>query len=124
MKIALITGINGQDGSYLPELLLEKGYIVWGIVRRASEINTQRIEHLYHNKNLIIKYGDMTDSSNLLHIMYEIKENSELLFVISNKFFLLCLLGDFCTCFICDCSNRVQSIYLDIIYHHCLVFIK
>ena len=75
MKIALITGINGQDGSYLAELLLEKDYIVWGIVRRASDINTQRIEHLYHNKNLIIKYGDMTDGSNLLHIMYEIKEN-------------------------------------------------
>ena len=74
MKIALITGINGQDGSYLAELLLEKGYIVWGIVRRASDINTQRIEHLYDNKNLIIKYGDMTDSSNLLHIIYEIKE--------------------------------------------------
>jgi GDPmannose 4,6-dehydratase len=74
MRVALITGINGQDGSYLAELLLEKGYIVWGIVRRASDINTQRIEHLYHNPNLIIKYGDMTDSSNLLHIMYEIKE--------------------------------------------------
>ena len=74
MKIALITGINGQDGSYLAELLLEKDYIVWGIVRRASDINTQRIEHLYHNKNLVIKYGDMTDSSNLLHIIYNIKE--------------------------------------------------
>ena len=74
MKIALITGINGQDGSYLAELLLEKEYIVWGIVMRASDINTQRIEHLYYNKNLIIKYGDLTDSSNLLHIMYEIKE--------------------------------------------------
>ena len=74
MKIALITGINGQDGSYLAELLLEKKYIVWGIIRRASNINTQRIDHLYDNPDLIIKYGDMTDSSNLLHIMYEIKE--------------------------------------------------
>lgn len=74
MKIALITGINGQDGSYLAELLLEKNYIVWGIIRRASSINTERIDHLYHNQNLIIKYGDLTDSSNLLHIMYEIKE--------------------------------------------------
>ena len=74
MKIALITGITGQDGSYLAELLLEKEYHVWGIVRRASDINTHRIDHLYHNKNLIIKYGDMTDGSNLLHIMYEIKE--------------------------------------------------
>ena len=74
MKIALITGINGQDGSYIAELLLDKGYIVWGIIRRASSINTQRIDHLYHNEKMIIKYGDMTDSSNLLHIMYEIKE--------------------------------------------------
>ena len=74
MKVALITGITGQDGSYLAELLLEKEYHVWGIIRRASDINTQRIEHLYSNKNLIIKYGDMTDGSNLLHIMYEIKE--------------------------------------------------
>ena len=74
MKVALITGITGQDGSYLAELLLEKHYQVWGIVRRASDINTQRIDHLYDNKNLTIKYGDMTDSSNLLHIMCEIKD--------------------------------------------------
>ena len=75
MKIALITGITGQDGSYLAELLLEKNYYVWGIIRRSSDINTHRINHLYENKNLILKYGDMTDSSNLLHIMYEIKES-------------------------------------------------
>ena len=74
MKVALITGITGQDGSYLAELLLEKDYYVWGIIRRASDINTQRIDHLYNNEKLIIKYGDMTDSPNLLHIMYEIKE--------------------------------------------------
>ena len=55
-KIALITGITGQDGSYLAELLLKKGYFVWGIIRRASSINTQRIEHLYDNKKLILKY--------------------------------------------------------------------
>jgi len=73
-NIALITGITGQDGSYLAELLLEKKYIVWGLIRRASDINTQRINHLFENKNLILRYGDMTDSSNLLHIMYEIKE--------------------------------------------------
>lgn len=73
MKIALITGITGQDGSYLAELLLEKEYIVWGLVRRSSDINTHRINHLYDNKNLILRYGDLTDSSNLLHIMYEIK---------------------------------------------------
>ena len=75
MKVALITGITGQDGSYLAELLLEKDYKVWGVIRRSSDINTHRIDHLYDNKNLILRYGDMTDSPNLLHIMYEI--NSE-----------------------------------------------
>tara|TARA_B110000967_G_C18859441_1_gene549063 strand:+ start:983 stop:2014 length:1032 start_codon:yes stop_codon:yes gene_type:complete len=73
MKIALITGITGQDGSYLSELLLEKNYIVWGIIRRASDINTHRIEHLRSNSNMILKYGDLTDSSNLLNIIYDIK---------------------------------------------------
>ena len=73
MAIALITGITGQDGSYLAELLLEKNYYVWGIIRRASDINTKRIDHLYNNPKLIIKYGDLTDSSNLLHIMSEIR---------------------------------------------------
>ena len=73
-KIAFITGITGQDGSYLTELLLEKGYIVWGLIRRASDINTQRIEHLYENPNLILKYGDLTDGSNITNILYKIKE--------------------------------------------------
>tara|TARA_B110000483_G_scaffold156428_1_gene185754 strand:- start:27233 stop:28270 length:1038 start_codon:yes stop_codon:yes gene_type:complete len=73
MKTALITGITGQDGSYLAELLLEKDYDVWGLIRRSSDINTHRIDHLYSNKKLILKYGDMTDSSNLLHIVNEIK---------------------------------------------------
>ena len=73
MKVGLITGITGQDGSYLAELLLEKGYFVWGIIRRSSEINTNRINHLYQNKNLILKYGDLSDGSNLLHILFEIK---------------------------------------------------
>ena len=67
MKIALITGITGQDGSYMAEFLLDKEYVVWGIVRRSSDINTHRIDHLYDNPKLIIKYGDMTDGSNLLH---------------------------------------------------------
>ena len=80
MKIALITGITGQDGSYLAELLLEKDYDVWGLIRRSSDINTHRIDHLYSNKKLILRYGDMTDSSNLLHIVNEIKNtyNEEL----------------------------------------------
>ncbi len=73
-KVALITGVNGQDGSYLAELLLEKDYQVWGVIRRSSDINTSRIDHLFSNKNFTVKYGDMTDGSNLLHLVYEINE--------------------------------------------------
>lgn len=72
-RIALITGITGQDGSYLAELLLEKQYYVWGLIRRSSDINTKRINHLYSNKNMILRYGDLTDSANLFHILHEIK---------------------------------------------------
>ncbi|MEK6794992.1 MAG: GDP-mannose 4,6-dehydratase [Spirochaetota bacterium] len=80
MKKALITGITGQDGSYLAELLIEKGYEVHGIVRRASVFNTERIEHLYrdpHNKNVVMKlhYGDLTDSSNLNRIIEKVEPN-------------------------------------------------
>ncbi len=71
MKVALITGITGQDGSYLSELLLEKGYEVWGIIRRASSINTQRIEHIFDKLNL--RYGDLTEGTSMLNIMVEIK---------------------------------------------------
>ncbi len=71
-KIALITGITGQDGSYLTEFLLEKGYIVWGLIRRASNFNTQRINHLYENKNLILRYGDLTDSCSVCNIITEV----------------------------------------------------
>ena len=77
MKISLITGITGQDGSYLAEILLEKKYFVWGIIRRASSINTKRIDHLYSNKNLILRYGDLTDSANLNSIISEIKNTYE-----------------------------------------------
>jgi GDPmannose 4,6-dehydratase len=78
MKKALITGITGQDGSYLAELLLEKGYEVHGIKRRASSLNTQRIDHIYQdphleNKNLILHYGDLTDSSNLTRILAQVQ---------------------------------------------------
>jgi GDPmannose 4,6-dehydratase len=78
MKKALITGITGQDGSYLSELLLEKGYEVHGIKRRASSFNTQRIDHLYQdphisNNNFILHYGDLTDSSNLTRILKEVE---------------------------------------------------
>lgn len=75
-KVALITGITGQDGSYLAEFLLEKGYIVHGIKRRASSFNTERIDHLYQDShinhpNLILHYGDLTDTSNLVRIIKE-----------------------------------------------------
>lgn len=78
MKTALITGITGQDGAYLAELLLKKGYVVHGIKRRASLFNTDRIDHLYqdpHEKNqrLILHYGDMTDSMNLTRIIQEVQ---------------------------------------------------
>lgn len=73
MKIGFITGITGQDGSYLAELLLEKGYIVHGLIRRASNINTNRIEHIFSNPNLKLHYGDMTDGASLYKILNEIK---------------------------------------------------
>ena len=75
-KVALITGITGQDGAYLAEYLLKKGYIVHGIKRRASMFNTERIDHLYQdphveNRNFILHYGDLTDSMNLTRIIQE-----------------------------------------------------
>ena len=73
MKIALITGITGQDGSYLAELLLEKGYEVHGIVRRSSLINTHRIDHIYDRINL--HYGDLTDSTNLVRVIQQVQPN-------------------------------------------------
>ncbi len=78
MKKALITGITGQDGSYLAEFLLEKGYEVHGIKRRASSFNTQRVDHIYQdphvdNQRFILHYGDLTDSSNLTRILQEVQ---------------------------------------------------
>ena len=76
-KIALITGITGQDGSYLAEFLLEKNYIVHGIKRRSSSFNTERIDDLYENtrttKNFHLHYGDLTDSTNLIRIIQEVQ---------------------------------------------------
>ncbi len=77
-KIALITGVTGQDGAYLSEFLLKKGYIVHGIKRRASLFNTDRIDHLYQdphieNQNFVLHYGDMTDSTNLIRIIQEVQ---------------------------------------------------
>ncbi|MBL4909533.1 MAG: GDP-mannose 4,6-dehydratase [Alteromonadaceae bacterium] len=77
-KIALITGVTGQDGSYLAELLLEKGYEVHGIKRRASSLNTERVDHIYQdahdtNPSFFLHYGDLTDSSNLIRIIKDIQ---------------------------------------------------
>ena len=76
-KVALITGITGQDGSYLAELLIEKGYDVHGMIRRSSSFNTQRINHLYQDPHsqdvkLTLHYGDLTDSSNILNIIRKV----------------------------------------------------
>ena len=75
-KVALITGVTGQDGSYLAEFLLEKGYIVHGIKRRASSFNTQRVDHIYQdphieNARFKLHYGDLSDSTNLIRIVQE-----------------------------------------------------
>lgn len=78
MKTALITGVTGQDGAYLAEFLLKKDYVVHGIKRRASQFNTDRVDHLYQdphveNRNFILHYGDMTDSTNLMRIIQEVR---------------------------------------------------
>src|SRR6204780_5706566 len=77
-KIALITGVTGQDGAYLAEILLKKGYLVHGIKRRSSSFNTDRIDHLYHdlhdpNVKFKLHYGDLTDSTNLIRLVQEIQ---------------------------------------------------
>src|SRR3989338_6576857 len=77
-KVALITGITGQDGSYLAEFLLDKGYIVHGIKRRASLFNTARVDHLYQDphidhRNFVLHYGDLSDTSNLVRIMQQVQ---------------------------------------------------
>ena len=77
-KVALITGVTGQDGAYLSELLLKKGYIVHGLKRRSSMFNTERIDHLYQdphvdNQKFILHFGDMTDSTNLIRIIQEVQ---------------------------------------------------
>src|SRR5688572_23586875 len=78
MKKALITGITGQDGSYLAEILIEKGYEVHGVVRRSSSINTARLDHLFDNKDLFntvffTHHGDITDTSNMNRLLEKIK---------------------------------------------------
>ena len=76
MKVALITGITGQDGAYLAEFLLKKGYMVHGVKRRSSLLNTDRIDHLYHDPHdsdvkFKLHYGDLTDSTNLIRLIQE-----------------------------------------------------
>src|SRR6056297_3907617 len=78
MKKALITGVTGQDGAYLSEFLLKKGYEVHGLKRRSSLFNTDRIDHLYQDphvehRNFILHYGDMTDSTNLIRLVQQIQ---------------------------------------------------
>ncbi|MDR2282574.1 MAG: GDP-mannose 4,6-dehydratase, partial [Sphingobacterium sp.] len=75
-KVALITGVTGQDGAYLAEFLLKKGYLVHGLKRRSSLFNTDRIDHLYQdphldNRNFVLHYGDLTDSTNLIRVIQE-----------------------------------------------------
>ena len=77
-RVALITGITGQDGAYLAEFLLGKGYVVHGIKRRASSFNTERIDHLYKDQHdrgvkFILHYGDLTDSTNLIRIIQQVQ---------------------------------------------------
>ena len=72
-KIALVTGVTGQDGAYLSEFLLKKGYVVHGLKRRTSSFNTQRLEHLFKKRNFILHFGDMTDSTNLIRLINEIQ---------------------------------------------------
>jgi GDPmannose 4,6-dehydratase len=78
-KTALITGITGQDGAYLAAFLIEKGYTVHGIKRRASQFNTQRVDHLYEDpheredRRFILHYGDLTDASNLIRVAQEVQ---------------------------------------------------
>jgi GDPmannose 4,6-dehydratase len=77
MNIAFITGITGQDGSYLAELLLKKNYDVYGLIRRSSTINTERIEHIFDNPKLTLYYGDMTDGTCLFNCLLKIKNRYE-----------------------------------------------
>src|SRR3979490_1870856 len=77
-RVAFITGVTGQDGAYLAELLLDKGYVVHGVKRRSSSFNTERVDHLYHdlhegNVRFFLHYGDMTDATNLIRIVQDVR---------------------------------------------------
>ena len=92
-KVAFITGITGQDGSYLTEFLLDKGYFVHGLVRRSSTINTSRIEHIFHNEKLFLHYGDLTDYTSLYNCFVNIQrkyENISVLEVYNRNTYIYC----------------------------------
>src|SRR3979490_1706834 len=77
-RVAFITGVTGQDGAYLAELLLDKGYVVHGVKRRSSSFNTERVDHLYHDRHegnvrFFLHYGDMTDATNLIRIVQDVR---------------------------------------------------
>ncbi len=76
MKVSFVTGISGQDGSYLAELLLDKGYNVHGLIRRSSNFNTSRIDHIFKHPRLFLHYGDITDGACLNKILNMIKNKS------------------------------------------------
>ena len=87
-KVALITGITGQDGAYLAEFLLGKGYEVHGIKRRSSSFNTNRIDHLYQdpleaNRKFLLHYGDLTDSMNLVRIIQKLNQMKSIILVLN-----------------------------------------
>ena len=93
MKKALITGITGQDGSYLAELLLEKGYEVHGIIRRSSTFNTERISHIYVDPHdtkarFFLHYGDLADNEQIANIIYNIKPNKRFRILLSGVKYL------------------------------------
>ena len=89
-KVALITGITGQDGSYLAEFLLEKGYEVHGIKRRASLFNTERVDHIYQDVHeadvrFMMHYGDLSDTSNLVRIINEVQGINRVVYDVTSK---------------------------------------
>ena len=96
-KVALITGITGQDGSYLCEFLLKKGYDVHGIIRRSSSFNTGRIDEMYKDRhtcgaNLHLHYGDLTDATNLVHIVTKVR-SIVLIRSQARPFYVMCVCG-------------------------------
>ena len=112
-KIALITGITGQDGAYLAELLLNKGYEVHGIQRRTSLLNTDRIDHLIYNHDLSLHYGDMTDASSLINIVQQTQPDEMYIFRHRSPSCWRSRLGS-----LANCSARLRSSITGISVRH------